>query len=270
MSDHALHVLDCGTMTMQRQVIHFMEGVEPLTIPIRAFVITHPEGNVLVDSGLPLEVVEDPTHWEWLSFATWDADRTQHVVEQIKAAGIALESIRYVVQSHLHFDHIGGIGHFPDAEFVVHQREWDYAHDPQEWVSGPFYPLADIDRPNVSWTFLQTTEEDREHDLYGDGRIRLIFLPRTLGRADVRRGSARRPPGDAHGRRRRHRRPLPPRDPAPYLDLPAIAQSLDNLHRIEQTEGIDLVVFAHDGEQTQDLRSGGVPPRRPSGPFPGR
>ena len=255
MSSHALHVLDCGTMTLQRQVIHFMEGAEPLTIPIRAFVITHPEGNVLVDSGLPLEAIEDPAHWEWLTFATWEADRSQHVLAQVEAAGIAPESIRYVVQSHLHFDHIGGIGHFPHAEFVVHQREWDYAHNPQEWVSGPFYPLADIDRPNVTWTFLQTTEEDREHDLYGDGRIRLIFSPgHSIGQMSVVSQLDHRLvmlTGDAADTGAHYRRESLP----PYLDLPAVAKSLDNLHRIEQAEGIDLVVFAHDGDQTQALHS---------------
>lgn len=42
---HRLHELDCGTMTMQRQFIFATQGTEPLTIPIRAFVITHPKAT---------------------------------------------------------------------------------------------------------------------------------------------------------------------------------------------------------------------------------
>ncbi len=255
MSVHSLRVLDCGTMTMPRQIIYSMEGTDPLTIPIRAYVVTHPEGNVLIDSGLPREAIDDPAYWDWLTFATWQAGPENHVRSQAQAAGIDPRSIRYVVQSHLHFDHIGGIGHFPDAEFVVHQVEWDYAHHPQDWVSEPFYPLADIDRPGVRWRFVHTTPEDREHDLYGDGRIRLIFSPgHSLGQMSVLLRLDDRLvliTGDAADSAAHYQRETLP----PYLDLPAVAQSLDNLHRIEQQEGVDQLIFAHDLEQEPELRS---------------
>ena len=162
MSDHRLHALDCGAMTLPRQIIYAHEGPEPLAIPIRAFVITHPDGDVLVDSGLPLEALQDPSYWSWLTYATWTADPRHHVRAQVLAAGLDPDAIRYVVQSHLHYDHIGGIGHFPAAEFLVHRREWDYAHDPSDWISEASYPLADIDRPDVRWRLLDLTAEDRE------------------------------------------------------------------------------------------------------------
>ena len=94
---HRLHELDCGTMTLPRQLIYSMQGPEPLTIPVRAFVIEHPEGNVLVDSGLPLEAIENPSHWGWLNYATWSATLHNHVRAQIQAVGVDPESIRVEV-----------------------------------------------------------------------------------------------------------------------------------------------------------------------------
>lgn len=246
MPGHRLHELDCGTMTLSRQLIYAMQGEDSLTIPVRAFVIEHPEGNVLVDSGLPLEAIEDPSHWEWLNYATWSATPANHVRAQIKAVGIDPESIRVVVQSHLHYDHIGGIGHFPDAEFLVHRAEWEYAHAPADWISQVAYPLQDIDRPRVRWRLVDLTADDRELDLYGDGRIRVIFSPghavgklSVLARLDDRTVLLT---GDAADSEEHWgRRTLPP-----YVDLPALAISLDHLHRLEQAEGVDQVLFAHE------------------------
>ena len=246
MPGHRLHELDCGTMTLARQLIYALQGEDSLTIPVRAFVIEHPEGNVLVDSGLPLEAIEDPSHWEWLNYATWSATPDNHVRAQIQAAGIDPESIRVVVQSHLHYDHIGGIGHFPAAEFLVHRAEWEYAHAPADWISQAAYPLIDIDHPDVRWRLLDLTADDRELDLYGDGRIRVIFSPghavgqlSVLARLDDRTALLT---GDAADSEQHWARETLP----PYVDLPALATSLDNLHRLEQAEDVDQVLFAHE------------------------
>ena len=254
MSDHRLHALDCGAMTLPRQIIYAHEGPEPLAIPIRAFVITHPDGDVLVDSGLPLEALQDPSYWSWLTYATWTADPRHHVRAQVLAAGLDPDAIRYVVQSHLHYDHIGGIGHFPAAEFLVHRREWDYAHDPSDWISEASYPLADIDRPDVRWRLLDLTAEDRELDLYGDGRVRIVFSPghsvgqlSVLARLDDRVALLT---GDAADSKHHWERETLP----PYVDLPALAESLGNLHRLQAAEGVDELLFAHELESSAPQR----------------
>lgn len=169
---------------------------------------------------------------------------------QIDAAGLDPDTIRYVVQSQLHYNHIGGIGHFPKAEFLVHRREWQYARDPSDWLSQAAYPRADIDRPDVRWRLLDLTAEDRELDLYGDGRLRIIFSPghsvgqlSVLARLDDRVALLT---GDAaDSEQHRERETLPP-----YVDLPALAESLSNLHRLEAGEEVDQVLFGHQRAQT--------------------
>ena len=64
---------------------------------------------------------------------------------------------RYAIQSHLHLDHSGAIGHFPNAEYVVQRRELEYAYTP-DWFQKPAYIRKDFDR-DVRWLYL-----DGEHD----------------------------------------------------------------------------------------------------------
>lgn len=65
-------------------------------------------------------------------------DRTVEVA--VREAGVAPETIRHAIVSHLHFDHVGGLTRqprtgessepqltFPNAEVIVQRREWDDA-----------------------------------------------------------------------------------------------------------------------------------------------
>jgi N-acyl homoserine lactone hydrolase len=49
---------------------------------------------------------------------------------QLAAHGVRVTDIRMIVQSHLHWDHAGGGGLFPDAEIVVQDAELRYAVHP--------------------------------------------------------------------------------------------------------------------------------------------
>jgi glyoxylase-like metal-dependent hydrolase (beta-lactamase superfamily II) len=59
-----------------------------------------------------------------------DAER---VVEAVDAVGIAREAVEYIVVTHVHLDHAGGIGTvaeaFPNATVVVHDRGVEYLVD---------------------------------------------------------------------------------------------------------------------------------------------
>src|SRR5215207_512537 len=83
-------------------------------------------------------------------------------------------NVRFDVQSHLHLDHSGAVGHFPNAEYVVQRRELEYAYTP-DWFQKPAYIRSDFDR-DVNWLFLDG-EHDDGYDLYGDGTLKTLFTP---------------------------------------------------------------------------------------------
>jgi glyoxylase-like metal-dependent hydrolase (beta-lactamase superfamily II) len=79
-----------------------------------------------------------------------DAER---VVEAVEDIGIDPECVEYVVVTHVHLDHAGGVGvvadAFPNATFLVHQRGVDYLVEEEsaerlvEKVHEAVGPLAD-------------------------------------------------------------------------------------------------------------------------------
>jgi glyoxylase-like metal-dependent hydrolase (beta-lactamase superfamily II) len=142
-------------------------------VPVPFFLIRHPHGDVVVDGGNPLAIARDPrSHWGPLA-DQFEArmSEAEHCVAQLGRIGIGPESVRHIVQTHLHMDHTGALGHFPEATVVAHARELQAAREAPTPV-GPGYVHADYDRPELRWQIV-----DGELDLFDDGTIRLIETP---------------------------------------------------------------------------------------------
>jgi N-acyl homoserine lactone hydrolase len=105
-------------------------------MPVNVHVIDHPDGRVLVDTGMtelhPLVADLDP--------------RLSPLSEQ----DFHLDDIDIVVNSHLHFDHCGGNHLFPGRPFYVQRRELDDARGEdgytfREWVDAPGIEYVPVD-----------------------------------------------------------------------------------------------------------------------------
>jgi N-acyl homoserine lactone hydrolase len=175
--DLRLYFFTCGSLSTYTQMIKMNEGMnEEYTVPVPFFLITHPRGNVLFDGGNALEVARDASaHWgEVAEVYTPHMTEDDFVVNQLQAMDVDPASVRYVVQSHLHLDHSGAVGHFPNAQYVVQRRELEYAFTPH-WFQAPGYIRPDFDR-DVDWLFLYG-EQDDGFDLFGDGTMKTLFTP---------------------------------------------------------------------------------------------
>ncbi|MGC4023827.1 MAG: N-acyl homoserine lactonase family protein [Mesorhizobium sp.] len=172
-----LHFFETGTLRTKLKYIKMNQGDQDFEIPVPWFLIKHPLGNVVIDGGNAMEVAIDKRgHWG----AVVDAydpvmDVSENCVDQLKRAGVDPYSIRYVLQSHLHLDHTGAIGRFPNAQYIVQRNEYEYAFKPH-WFSSGAYIRADFDRPGLNWKFLGGEYTDN-FDLFGDGVVRIIYTP---------------------------------------------------------------------------------------------
>jgi N-acyl homoserine lactone hydrolase len=149
-------------------VSYFIAG-EPgdIKAPVTAFLIDHPKGAVLFDTGLGQRFVR-PAGTERESFIDLEAGVT--IDERLRAIGVEPEAIRWIIVSHFHTDHAGGNAYFPNATVITQEAEYDYAfHNAGE---DPIYELAEYD---LGQPFLKIRGE---HDLFGDGTI--VIFP-TLG-----------------------------------------------------------------------------------------
>ena len=159
----------CGWLT--GPTAGFLAG-EPgrLRVPVPCFLIDHPRGLVLFDSGLHPDVRVDPAARLGQAAAVFDAhyEAGEDVAARLAAVQVDACAVRYLVNSHLHFDHTGGNALIPDATVVVQRREWHAGRDP-DLVRSNYYDPRDYD---TGHTVLAV---EGEHDLFGDGRV--VCLP---------------------------------------------------------------------------------------------
>lgn len=173
-----LYMFQTGTLRTKLKYIKMNQGDGvDYEIPVPWFFIRHPKGNVVIDGGNAAEVAVDARrHWGQVIDAYLPKmSRSENCVEQLKSIGVRADDITHVLQSHLHLDHTGAIGRFPNATHYVQRAEYEYAFDP-DWFSAGAYIRSDFDKPKLKWHFLDGEKTD-DFDLFGDGAIRMIFTP---------------------------------------------------------------------------------------------
>src|SRR3954451_1451348 len=98
-----LDVMHRGVGTgLRRRARILRRGPMSGPVPIHAWLIEHPEGGILVDTGETHAARDAP-------FATFAATREEELDHQLRAAGVAPEAVARVVLTHIHADHIDGL-----------------------------------------------------------------------------------------------------------------------------------------------------------------
>jgi N-acyl homoserine lactone hydrolase len=118
---HTSQVRGRGTgLTRRLNVLRDTQWSPPL--PIHAWAIEHPEGLILVDTG-EVHEASDPRHFPphpyFRRAVRFDLPERDEIDQQLLRLGLSAEQVRWVVLTHLHTDHAGGLRHFPAAEIVV-------------------------------------------------------------------------------------------------------------------------------------------------------
>ena len=163
-----LYAFTCGHFEIRKRmfIADTDDGESRIQIPIPSFLLMHPQGNVLFDTGLHAAGLADPwDRWGGLNKALAPILTPEdHIVRQLAQIDVKPTDIRYVVNSHLHHDHSGGNEAFPKATFLVQRAEWEAIRDP-ELVKVAGYMPADCDM-DVPYEII-----DGEHDIFGDGAV---------------------------------------------------------------------------------------------------
>jgi glyoxylase-like metal-dependent hydrolase (beta-lactamase superfamily II) len=156
------------------------------TLPVHAFAVDHPDGVCLFDTGQTERASRGGYHPRWhpyLRLARFELTPEDEVVSQLDPV-----AVRWVVLSHLHTDHGGGLSAFTHAEVLVSRIEWERAagvggrlrgYLPQHWPTGLTPRLVDFSGP-AAGPFAAS------HDVADDGRLLMVPLPgHTPGHAGL-------------------------------------------------------------------------------------
>jgi N-acyl homoserine lactone hydrolase len=164
--------LDISKAALQSSV----SGTEKIKIPVAFFLIKHPKGNILFDTGDNDRVIKDPTYWGPLAgLLDLGTSADLAIDTQLEKVGVKATDINYVILGHMHLDHAGNVGKFPNATIVVQRDE----------ITNAFWP-----KPGTAVSYITTDfgmlrngvgegmtgkqpmiELNGDLDLFGDGSV---------------------------------------------------------------------------------------------------
>ena len=174
-----LYVMDCGTLHIADLGRFQLKKEEVVTsdLSVACFLVTHPKGTLIWDTGAVPDTAWKPTgaavthHVVLPDSQERDVTLRKPLKGQLAEVGYSPSDITYLALSHYHYDHTANANAFAGAMWLVRQAERDamFAERPPGVTQPSTYAAL-----RNSKTFILTSEE---HDVFGDGIVIIKAAP---------------------------------------------------------------------------------------------
>ncbi|KAH8660935.1 metallo-beta-lactamase superfamily protein [Tricladium varicosporioides] len=103
-------------------------------LPIHTFLITHPDGPILFDTGLSPSCT-NPNYFPWWAPAIKMMSKLhimpeEGIASQLKKRGVGGKDLKKVVLSHVHHDHCGGLEELGEVPVWMGKAHWEAFKNP--------------------------------------------------------------------------------------------------------------------------------------------
>lgn len=196
-----IHILHCGSISVSEKIPYgngltlanslgsvLTRTKKRVELPVSAYLIEHPKGLVLVDTGWNREISPNGEYdakaaKEYLpgylaEFYRPKVELGKTAAEQLAAMGIKPEDLHTVLLTHLDPDHVSGIYSLKNAQHLIMPQEVYW------WVSRWIYKLRQPWKPWFGLDYELFWYKGTGHgplwwsrDLFDDGCIELVCLP---------------------------------------------------------------------------------------------
>ena len=119
-----LYAFSSGALTVPKNFLQAGAPATAIQVPVGFYVVRHPKGNVLFDTGNNDRIITDPGYWGAF-IQGLNPVRTPDVAIDVQLGKIGLkpDDIKYVVIGHMHLDHGGNVGKFTKSTIVLQKDE---------------------------------------------------------------------------------------------------------------------------------------------------
>lgn len=160
-----LYVLDCGALTndqpedfgLKRNEVKYVDFAD------MCFLIVHPKGTLLWDTGLRDDLVGRPLY-ETMRYI-YAQIKLNTLRGQLADLGYTPDKITYLALSHAHFDHVGNANMFAKSTWLVEKPEWEAMFDFKPGQE----PTAYEDFKDLKSA--KTVFVGPDYDVFGDGSV---------------------------------------------------------------------------------------------------
>ncbi len=168
-----LYVTSSGELNLdQGWLTAMLNHGNKIDVPVPMYIIDHPKGLVVFDTGMNIKVVPDngSSYWGPVAGAFKPTmTRDQGIDRQLQRIGKSVDDVKYVIHSHMHLDHAGNIAMFPNATHILRKAELNNAWWPEKFQRAA-YVLNDY-METRNFNFIELTQD---LDLFNDGSIEII------------------------------------------------------------------------------------------------
>lgn len=133
------------------------------------YVVSHPDGNLMWDAGLPEGLVGLPEPFTDPSGA-FTVSRKDSLVGQLKSIGMTPEDFEYIALSHTHFDHSGHANTLKNATWLVQEAEYDF-------ITSEESQKNNADNYNAIKELTSVKKLKGDFDVFGDGTVVIKSMP---------------------------------------------------------------------------------------------
>ena len=185
-----IHIFHTGKVRVDRAVPYkernplavtgfFRSDDKKIELPVSCYLIEHPKGNILIDSGWHSKYVTEKPH---SFFGLLDHISTPLIKDgesidcQLAGLGMAPKDIDYVFLSHLDFDHTSGLPLLLGAksfqaaeEEIADAGRYFFRYVKKDW--------ADVDLRPFRYKTTDVGPVGKSYDIFEDGSVLLVNTP---------------------------------------------------------------------------------------------
>lgn len=167
-----LYAMDCGRVTVKDARMFSDTGDldgKSLEVVAACYLIRHPKGNLVWDTGLSDELAKTPGGAQ-AGGGNFHLQVHKPMLAQLAEIGIAPADVGHLAFSHLHFDHTGNANAFAQSTWLMNKAELNAA------TADP--PGAGVDP--ATFNAYKTAKMELiggDHDVFGDGSVVILAGP---------------------------------------------------------------------------------------------
>jgi glyoxylase-like metal-dependent hydrolase (beta-lactamase superfamily II) len=169
-SSPRIYVFDCGTLVYNKPEDYDLtrEEVRDTNMGVTCYLVVHPKGMLIYDTGLNDRIVGRPLYENVLD--GYAQIKFNTLSGQLADIGVKPADVNYLVLSHHHWDHVGNAGDFAGSTWLVYRADRDHMFGKEARQYPWFSQYSALEH---SKTLLLSGD----HDVFGDGSVVVIATP---------------------------------------------------------------------------------------------